>query len=130
VHPIRRVAVLLMIQGLAEIVLGLVYGAFVISARRDEAVALGLVPREMVGVVTVLAALLVAGGLLKLAAGIRNHAYRDRTLGLVALASSVVSLPTCVCAPTGIALLAYGLRVYARPWPGVMRAIDTPRVRT
>lgn len=127
-NPIRRVAILLVVQGVGEAALGLVYLSFVLSARRAEAVA--LVPAGMVGMVTGLAVVLLAAAALKVTAGLRNHAYRSRSLGLVALASGVVSLLTCACAPTGLALLVYGVRVYARPWPTTVSAvIDTSRAR-
>jgi hypothetical protein len=106
-----------MAHGALEIALGLVYGAFSLSAHGDGAVRLHLVPAEMVSVVTVLAVLLVAAGALKLGAGLRNHGYRDRNLGRLALASGAVAVLTCVLAPTALALMAYGFRVYARPWP-------------
>ena len=116
-NPIRRVAVLLMAHGALEIALGLVYAAFALSAERDGALRLHLVPTEMVAVVAALALLLVAAGALKVAAGLRNHGYRSRSLGLGALASGAVPVLTCVLAPTAVALMVYGFRVYARPWP-------------
>ena len=129
VNPIRRVAILLVVQGVGEAALGLVYLAFLLSARRAETVA--LLPAGMAGMVSGLAVLLLAAAALKITAGLRNHAYRSRPLGLVALASGVVSLLTCACAPTGLALLVYGMRVYSRPWPTTVSAvIDTPRPRT
>jgi hypothetical protein len=55
---------------------------------------------------------LLIAALLKVIGGIRNLKYRGRTLGIVALASSAVSIFTCYCALTGIGLLIYGLVVY------------------
>jgi hypothetical protein len=126
VNPIRRVAILLVVQGVGEAALGLVYLSFVLSAGRAPAAA--VLPAGMAGTVTGLALVLLAAAALKITAGLSNHSYRNRPLGLVALASGVVSLLTCACAPTGLALLVHGLRVYSRPWPATV--VDSLRRRT
>jgi len=57
-----------------------------------------------------LAMLIIA--VLNIYAGIRNFKYRSRTLGIVAMASGLLSLLTCYCLPTAIAVMVYGLIVY------------------
>ncbi len=57
---------------------------------------------------------LVAAGL-HIWAGIRNYWFRSRTLGLVALACGMASVFTCYCAPTTIALGVYGLITLMNP---------------
>ncbi|MBS0210842.1 MAG: hypothetical protein JSS27_18015 [Planctomycetes bacterium] len=63
----------------------------------------------MYGGVSALAAL-VAG--VNALAGWQNYHYRGRAFGLIALFSNLVTIFTCYCAPTSIALMVYGLVVY------------------
>ena len=70
------------------------------------------IPGALAFVVFVLGPALLAAGILTIAAGIRNLKHRGRTLGLIAVASAGVALPTCYCAPTALGLLVYGLVVY------------------
>ena len=51
-------------------------------------------------------------GIFRIVAGLRNLSYRNRTMGIVALAAGAVSLMTCYCLPTSIGLMVYGLIVY------------------
>ena len=57
---------------------------------------------------------LIAAGL-HIFAGIRNYKFRGRVLGLVALGGGMVTVMTCYCAPTAIALGVYGLITYLNP---------------
>jgi len=61
------------------------------------------------GGVSALAALVAVVNAL---AGWRNYHYRGRTFGLIALFSNLVTIFTCYCAPTSIALMVYGLVIY------------------
>ncbi len=54
-------------------------------------------------------------GCLQLIAGIRNHGFRSRLLGLVALGAGILPLFTIWCGPTSLALTIYGLVVYFQP---------------
>jgi hypothetical protein len=65
--------------------------------------------------VLVFGPLLTAAGLLKVVAGIRNYSYKGHLLGIMALASALVSAALCYCAPTSLALMAWGLVLYRRP---------------
>jgi hypothetical protein len=56
--------------------------------------------------------LTIVAAVLHFYAGLRNYRFRNRTLGLVALAGGMVTVFTCYCAPTSIALAVYGLIVY------------------
>jgi hypothetical protein len=58
-------------------------------------------------------AILLVGGSLKAFAAVRNRRFRGRGIGLVALWSAVPTAIVWLCAPTGLALLAYGNIVYA-----------------
>jgi hypothetical protein len=59
--------------------------------------------------------LMLACGVLKVFAGARNRRLRGRGLGYVALASAVPAVVSCWCAPTGLAIMVYGLVAYTRP---------------
>jgi hypothetical protein len=61
------------------------------------------------GVLTLIAAAL------HIIAGIRNYSFRNRVLGLVALGGGMVTMFTCYCAPTAVALGVYGLVTYLNP---------------
>jgi hypothetical protein len=122
VGHVAVVAVLMMVQGGLELLMGLglvVMGTVFPTMMRAQEMrggADGPSP-EMVGwmmlaiygglgVVT-----LIAAGL-HIYAGLRNYRFRSRTLGIVALAGGMVTVFTCYCAPTSIALGVYGLITY------------------
>lgn len=122
------VAILMMVQGGLEVLagLGLVgLGVFMTFMVRMEEFqqrgagppdmppeALGWLMLAMYGGMGLVA--LVAGGL-HLFAGLRNYRFRSRTLGFVALAGGLVTMFTCYCAPSAIALGVYGLITYVNP---------------
>lgn len=60
-----------------------------------------------------LAAFAVGG--VRIFAGIRNYSFRGHTLGIISFALGLVTLITCYCAPTSIALGIYGLIIYLNP---------------
>jgi hypothetical protein len=110
---ISTVAVLLIVQGAFDLVFGLTLsGVAVYLARGGTDLPVEGFPAEPAIAVIVFGPALVAAGALKVAAGIRNYAYRGPLLGIVALASCVVSMANCVFAVLPLALLIYGLRVY------------------
>jgi hypothetical protein len=96
VAQVRVVAVLLIIQGVFEGGFGLL---LVYQWNKS------LVAVVWMGLVFVLAAL-------KIVAGARNFRYRNRTLGIVALAAAPLSLFAVICLPTAILMMVYGLVVY------------------
>jgi hypothetical protein len=119
------VAILMMVQGGLEVLMGLglvaMGGIFPVLMRMDEMPNRGEgPPPEMVGwmMLAIYGGLglltLVAAGL-HLFAGLRNYRFRSRTLGLVALGGGLVTVFTCYCAPTSIALAVYGLVTYLNP---------------
>jgi hypothetical protein len=116
IQSIRKMAVLMILQGSAEAALGLSFTTLAIFA------AAGRIPLSLEGApAEAMASLVLAGpgllavGGLKIAGGVRNHSYRGKRLGIVALASGAFSVLTCACGPTAIALLVYGLRLHAHP---------------
>jgi hypothetical protein len=115
---VQTVAVLLIVQGSLEIALGLMLsgaGLMLAAGWTGAPFALRDLPVEGAAAFVVLGPMLLLAGGLKLAFGIRNHSFRGRLGGIVALASGALALPSCCCAPTALGLLAYGLRVYSSP---------------
>ena len=51
-------------------------------------------------------------GIIQIVAGILNFGLKGRVLGIVALVMGSISIGTCYCGPTSIALLVYGLIIY------------------
>ena len=128
VRHVPVVAVLMMVQGGLELLMGLglvAMGGFLPVMMRMDEMQGGAdgPPPEMIGWMMLgiygglgLLALVAAG--LHLFAGLRNYRFRSRTLGLVALAGGMVTVFTCYCAPTSIALGVYGLVTYLNPEVG------------
>ncbi|QDU98428.1 hypothetical protein [Lignipirellula cremea] len=65
---------------------------------------------------------IVAIGLLSVVAGAFNLRYRGRVLGFISLTTGLLTVLTCYCAPTSLALFVYGLVVYLNP--SVAQAFD------
>ena len=120
-RQIKIVAILLMVEGGLEALMGIflcvmgpVMMAFM-SASPPPATAGGGAPPppEVFGAIYIgMGAATLIAGILKVVGGIRNVALKSRTLGFVALGSSVLSLASCYCIPTALALGIYGLIVY------------------
>lgn len=114
VKQVPIVAVLMIVQGSLEVLLGLVFlsfGPITLLGGLDQGGSQP--PPAVLGVVFILLALfLFASGGLLIFAGIRNRKYRSRSLGLVALGVGTLACFTCYCAPTALGLLIYGLVVY------------------
>jgi hypothetical protein len=54
----------------------------------------------------------IVPGIIQIIAGIRNFRLHGRIFGIVALVAGVLSIGTCYCAPTSVALMVYGLIIY------------------
>jgi hypothetical protein len=54
----------------------------------------------------------IVPGIIQIIAGIRNFRLHGRIFGIVALVTGVLSIGTCYCAPTSVALMVYGLIIY------------------
>lgn len=118
-RQINTVAILMIVHGAIETLLGILlalmgpmmFGLMKMSpsgssAPKEEEIVLMTIIYGVLGV------LVMAAGILKIVAGIKNLKYRSRTLGIVALSSAIVSMFTCYCLPTALALAIYGLIVY------------------
>ena len=116
VRRVRRLATLMIVQGAVEATLGLAFtGLVVFSSAGFIPISLAGSPAEAMAALVLAGPGLLAAGGLKIAAGVRNHSYRGKRLAIVALASGSLSVLTCVCGPTAIALLVFGLRLHAHP---------------
>lgn len=105
------VAMLLIIQGGLEILMGLFCLAFlglVLLVPDPELANL----RPLAGLVAILCAPCFLCGAVRIVAALFNLRYRRRVLGMTALGLGLVTMITGYCAPTAIALAVYGLIVY------------------
>jgi hypothetical protein len=116
---IATVAMLLIVQGAFDLVIGLALVGVALFVRQGDTAALAArLPLEPQAAVIVFAPLFAASGVLKIVAGARNYNYRSRLLGILALASCAVSMANCYCAPASLAVLVFGLVVYRHPDSG------------
>ena len=117
---IKIVAVLLIVEGSLETLMGIllcvigpVMMTFMKSAPPPPSAAGPAPPPELFGAIYIaMGVVTLVAGVLKIVAGIRNVSFKGRTLGFVALGSSVLALASCYCIPTAIGLAVYGLVVY------------------
>ncbi len=128
VRHVPIVAVLMIVQGCLEVVMGLGLvglGAVLPRIMQSEMARQGQPPEVpdpetmswiLLAVYGFLGLLVLSGAVLHILAGIRNYMFRSRMLGIVALiAGMVTTLITCYCAPTAVALGVYGLVCYLNP---------------
>jgi hypothetical protein len=127
VQQVRVVAILNCVQGGLECLMGIFMGgmgvflSYMLQAERNN-------PNfrnnnqpppgmEWVfgGVYLAIGVVLLLAGILRLYAGIRNFGYRGRILGIVSMVCGMISVFSCYCAPTGIAMIIYGLIVFLNP---------------
>jgi len=122
VRHVRVVAILMLVQGVAELLAGIGLGAFavampqiILQTQKDMPQPPDM-PQQMFWILTLtyggMAAAGIVAAVLHLAAGLRNYQFRGRTFGIVALAGGMVSAFTCYCLPTAIGFGIYGLIVY------------------
>ncbi|MBW3600755.1 MAG: hypothetical protein KY475_26255 [Planctomycetes bacterium] len=123
---IRVVAVLMMVQGFFEVAFGALFTimAFVFPSMMAAMMAADPQMQEegapdaataawmMLVIYLVMGLAGVIPGVVHLTAGVRNVAYKGRTLGIVALFLGLVSLPIMICLPTALILAVYGSVVY------------------
>jgi hypothetical protein len=127
VGHVTVVAILMMVQGALEAAMGLMYvamgGIFPVFIRmeldRNPPPAGGPPPEFMTwlmfGVYGGMGLLTLMAAGLHIFGGIRNYRFRSRTLGLVALTAGMVSMASCYCGLTAVALGVYGLVTYLNP---------------
>ena len=117
------VAILMIIQGALELVMGIVWLSLVVvvpALIADMPGGKGVPPpATLQTMLTVVYGVMAAGGMiagpLHVAAGISGLRYRRRKLGMVALIAGLASASTIYCAPTAIGLAIYGMITYCNP---------------
>jgi hypothetical protein len=126
-RQIPTVAILLMVQGGLELLMGGFYvlfgGVFAFMAVNPDVGQVNANPPFepqvfgwlIVGIYAAMGLGAFAVAVLKLFAGWRNYSFRGRNWGIAALVSGVASAVTCYCFPTALALMIYGLIVYLNP---------------
>lgn len=115
VGQVKIVGILMMVNGLTVALMGAIYavmGSVMMGIAPPPPAGGGGPPPELFLIIygTIGAAVLLVG-VLNIIAGYRVMTMRNRVLGLVALFTNVVTLMTCYCAPTAIAMMVYGLIV-------------------
>lgn len=119
VRHVRTVAILMIVNGALQALMGVVYGAmgpvmFIMTRQGsaggppDQTVMLGV----MAGVYIALGLLVVLAGVLNIIAGTRALKFRNRIFVLVGLFANALVLPTFYCAPTSIGVLIFGILVF------------------
>ena len=124
-HHVRALAILMIVQGALELLaaVGLavmgVCMSVVFQQMQDQpgmpvqpAIPGQLGMWMMLLVYGGMAVAALASGALHLVAGIRNYRFRGRGLGIAALVCGALTVFTCYCLPTAVALGVYGLIVY------------------
>jgi hypothetical protein len=134
VGHVRIVAILMIVQGVLELLMAIyfiVFGFF-FGATLGEAMmkdpnfrqGQGPPPELMSAIMT--ATPIVMGsvgfivGVLHIYAGFRNFLFQNRMLGIIALVGGMASIGTVYCCPTSFMLFIYGAIVYMNP--SVVRA--------
>ncbi len=78
------------------------------NVRGDDQAFMGVMSGVYIGCGVVMLAI----GILHVTSGIMALRYRSRILAIVTLFTNVVALWTCYCAPTGLAVMIFGLIVF------------------
>src|SRR5438876_2613315 len=127
ISQVTAVAILMIVQGSLEIIMGLllvfvaaVAPAFFAEANRQQLAQGGPNMFDMLPggeqfatrLYGGMAALALIPGVLRLIAGIRNLRFHGRTMGIVSHLVGLLSIGTCYCSITSIGLAIYGLIVY------------------
>ncbi len=118
-HQIKIVAILMLVQGVLEILYGLMFVAMgpvmlAVIANDPGTSAQPPPPAWVAAIYPALGLPALIAGALKIWAGVLNLKHRGRTVGIVALFSGALTVFSCAiyCFPTTLALMVYGLIVY------------------
>lgn len=126
VGHVRVVAILMIVQGILELLIAIyyvVFGIFFGSAFSEAMLqdpnfqqGQGPPPELMSGIMTATPIVMgffgLAVGVLHVYAGYRNFLFRNRTLGIIALVGGLASIMTVYCCPTSFLLFIYGAIVF------------------
>ena len=129
VHHVMALSVLMIVHGSVSILCGLGAGAMALimpailrvqgGIPRQPGMPAQSMPPGMEGFLLafygVNGVLLLSTGILGIWGGIRIMKFRGRTLGIVTLSAGLLSILSCYCFPTALALFIYGLIVLLNP---------------
>lgn len=129
VGQVRVLAVLMIVQGVLEIVMGLIYAGYIVlwvtmmqelieqqQAQQPEgAPGVEVMLPIIIGVSLAFMVAGVVPGALRVYAGFRSYQFKSRTLALASHVLGFLPICTVYCAPTAIALSVYGLIVHLNP---------------
>ena len=117
VAQVPFLGIAMMIHGaitLGVAVMMTLYGGFLAAAFQDlpeggdDPASALLLPELLVGSMLGIGLVHVLPGLLQIIAGWQVRSYRGRVFGVLALATGLVTVISCYCAPTSIAMLLWG----------------------
>lgn len=134
VRQVRPVAICLIIHGvlIAIVGSGLTFAAVFLASSGAEFFSddagLSAMQGPMIWGYGIIGSGVLLLGLVSIYAGIRNWSFRDRTLGIIALSTGVITAMGVWCAPTAIGLAIWGLIVFLDP--SVKRAFELAREGT
>jgi len=127
VGHVRIFAVLNAVQGMLEILMGLMLTAiggmlpFISQMKemKEAETPEGMPPEQFFwvfgGIYIAIGLVALASGILRIVAGVQNYRFKSRVLGLVSVIVGVAPVFTCYCAPTAIGMLVYGLIIHLDP---------------
>jgi len=122
VQQVRVYAVLSAVQGMLELPVGamvLGMGFLIPTMMRLDRQRGNPPPDEMLYVVTgtyvAIGSIVLLAAFLRLIAAYRNFYFKGRMLGIVSMILGLGSMLSCYCAPTGVAVLIYGLIIFLNP---------------
>jgi hypothetical protein len=125
VHHVRVLAILMIVQGALELIMAGTLAFFAVAMPRIIAkvevhnTPNTPSPKEMFMMMTVMygifAAVVLVAAALHIVAGIQSYRFQRRVLGIVAVSCGALTLLSCYCLPTAIAVGVYGLIVYLNP---------------
>lgn len=127
-NQVPVIGILMIVQGVLELLLGLfmvaMAGFFPLMMAIDPGMGRGMGPGQgpgappvwIIGIVYVVLGLVISiPGILRIYAGYNVYRFRRRIFAIVVNCLGFVTLITCYCAPTAIALGVYSLIVLLQP---------------
>jgi hypothetical protein len=113
VPQVSIVAVLMIVQGLLELIMALCFGGaaiFMLSFTEQIAPQAGN-PKMVAGMLGAMAAVVLVCGLLRIVAAIPLYQQRGRKLAVISMLVGLLVVSSGYCVPTATALAVYGLIV-------------------
>jgi hypothetical protein len=119
VGQVKIVGILMMVNGMTVALMGVLYaamGPLMMAVMPPPPAGGGGPPQELFLVIYgVQGGVTLLCGILNVIAGYRVMTMRNRVFGIVALFTNLISLMTCYCILTSVAMMIYGLIVLFQP---------------